>query len=328
MKKLLFIGHSYHQKTKSADFLLDLLQTKYAITKCYVDPYNDENSNFDDISGNRYDYVVCWQIMYPLNKLRQIIKYEKCVFFPMFDGVCPLDDIKWGEYAKAKIICFCKHLYEDLRKRGFDCEYIQYFPNVQKTEISGDTTSLFFWQRREEINLQVIDKLFSPQEVTHIHLHKALDPQQNFIEHPLKQHCTISTWFDKRDDLYKTMLKSALYMAPRLEEGIGMSFLEAMAMGRCVIAPDNPTMNEYIEHGKTGYLYNLQNIKMISLKNIRQIQQNTLDCMIAGQKQWNERKYKIFDWIDEPVKSGRLNMRLMRDYKLFGLFTFLRVEEN
>jgi hypothetical protein len=67
---------------------------------------------------------------------------------------------------------------------------------------------------------------------------------------------------------------------------------------------------------------------MISLKNIRQIQQNTLDCMIAGQKQWNERKYKIFDWIDEPVKSGRVNMRLMRDYKLFGLFTFLRVEEN
>ena len=328
MKKLLFIGHSYHQKTKSADFLLDLLQTKYAITKCYVDPYADENNNFTDVSGNKYDYVVCWQIMYPLNKLQQIISYEKCVFFPMFDGVCPLDNIKWGEYAKAKIICFCKHLYEDLRKRGFDCEYIQYFPNVQKTEISGDTTSLFFWQRREEINLQVIDNLFSPQEVTHIHLHKALDPQQKFIDYPLKQHRTVSTWFDKRDDLYKTMLKSALYMAPRLEEGIGMSFLEAMAMGRCVIAPDNPTMNEYIKHGKTGYLYNLQNIKMISMENIRQIQKNSIDYMKAGRNQWNKQKYKIFDWIEEPVKSGRLNMRLVRHYKLFGLFTFLRVEEN
>ena len=106
-----------------------------------------------------------------------------------------------------------------------------------------------------------------------------------------------------------------------------MSFLEAMAMGRCVIAPDNPTMNEYIEHGKTGYLYNLSDIKMLRLKNIRQIQKNAIDYMIEGQKQWNEQKYKIFDWIEEPVKSGRLNMRLMRYYKLFGVLPLLTTEE-
>lgn len=68
--------------------------------------------------------------------------------------------------------------------------------------------------------------------------------------------------------------KSALYFAPRKYEGIGMSFLEAMASGRCVIAPDYPTMNEYIKNGETGYLYNFkrpQKIKFDDIKNSKKI---------------------------------------------------------
>jgi glycosyltransferase involved in cell wall biosynthesis len=44
-------------------------------------------------------------------------------------------------------------------------------------------------------------------------------------------------------------------MAPRRYEGIGMAFLEAMAMEMCVVAENQSTANEYILSGKNVILY-------------------------------------------------------------------------
>ena len=49
--------------------------------------------------------------------------------------------------------------------------------------------------------------------------------------------------------------RANVYFAPRLEEGIGQTFLEAIRWGRCVVAADNRTINEYIIHGVNGLLY-------------------------------------------------------------------------
>ena len=102
---------------------------------------------------------------------------------------------------------------------------------------------------------------------------QALDPEQKFDEPGalLAAKLEISEWYDTREEMIKDMEKSAVYIAPRLYEGIGMSFLEAMAHGRCVIAPDNPTMNEYITDKVTGYLYNPNQIVPLSLDRIKEI---------------------------------------------------------
>ncbi len=328
MKKILFIGHTYHQKTKSADFVIDLLQEKYDITRYYVDPYQDNQDTFCRDLAPEYDYVICWQIMFPLSRLKKYTDYQKCIFFPMYDGICPYDNISWREYADAKIICFCKSVYNELNRRGFDCEYIQYFPPLQTPEISGDDKSLFFWQRRQEIDLRTVSRLFNSAELQKVHLHKALDPQQSFTDYPLEQNLTVSTWFDKKDDMYALMMQSALYMAPRLEEGIGMSFLEAMSRGRCVIAPDNPTMNEYITDGRTGFLYNPADPQKICLKDIRRIQQNVIDYMSAGYQQWNMQKHKIAQWIEQPVKHNTLNVISTTTCRLFGFIPFMKIEDK
>ncbi len=44
-----------------------------------------------------------------------------------------------------------------------------------------------------------------------------------------------------------------------------MSFLEAMAMGKAVVAADNPTMNEYLTHNVNGYLFNPEDPRPIIL---------------------------------------------------------------
>jgi hypothetical protein len=53
----------------------------------------------------------------------------------------------------------------------------------------------------------------------------------------------------------KRIAESQIFIAPRRFEGIGMAFLEAMAMGCVVVAENQATANEYILHGSTGLLY-------------------------------------------------------------------------
>ena len=108
--------------------------------------------------------------------------------------------------------------------------------------------------------------------------------------------------------MYRAIDAAAFYIAPRVQEGIGMSFLEAMARGRCVVAADHPTMNEYIEHGKTGFLFQPDAVIPLeySKEQVRIIQQNTRDFMQAGYEHWLVEKEQILDWVEEE-KTTRLN---------------------
>jgi glycosyltransferase involved in cell wall biosynthesis len=67
---------------------------------------------------------------------------------------------------------------------------------------------------------------------------------------------TRTSWFLDRREMVRTLRSCQVYFAPRRTEGIGMSFLEAMAQGMAVVAADGATMNEYIVSGNNGFLYN------------------------------------------------------------------------
>lgn len=138
-------------------------------------------------------------------------------------------------------------------------------------------------------------------EIDHIHLHKAMDPMQSFIkpDEETEKKITYSEWFDTADEMRSIMQESAFYIAPRQYEGIGMSFLEAMAMGRCVVAPDYPTMNEYIKDGENGILYNLDDIKPVTIDDVRRIQKNAYNYITNGYNEWTSRKQEILKWIEE-----------------------------
>ena len=48
----------------------------------------------------------------------------------------------------------------------------------------------------------------------------------------------------------KLVKYSDVFISPRKQEGIGMSFLEAMSLGKYIIAINDSTMNEYILNKK------------------------------------------------------------------------------
>lgn len=336
MKRLLYIGHSYHQKTKSADFILQMLSKDYEVSKIYFDPYTDNMDEvFSVLNGKFFDILLLWQIMPHLDKLKKMINVRHSVFFPMYDGAPDRDDNIWAEYKDTQIISFCRKLHEDLKKIGFSSHYIQFFPEPITVQNMGKTDSVFFWQRINDINADLVAKLLENTQISHLHFHKAIDPAHTMTLPQAKYKITTSEWFDTKEDMHKVMQNSALYIAPRLFEGIGMSFLEAMAMGRCVIAADNPTMNEYIKNGETGYLYNPQNPQPLELKNIPKIQKNTQKYIENGYAKWEKEKFKILDWIEEKTdadtnKIGRYYQKLYgkTEYKLFSVIPLLTVKKN
>ena len=326
MKKLLFIGHVYHQKTKSNVFVMDILQQEYDIYECYLDPA--ESLDYQELNlfyGKEFDALVVWQVMPKLSILKKYVTWKTSLFFPMYDHYYAhggLFQPIWEEYQETIIVCFSRTLYNEITANGFDTRYIQFFPQPCKIENWGDESSIFFWQRLSILNLSTLAIAMKNYGLNRIHLHKAPDPGHQIKEfldyndydtkrffHGMKR--TESSWFENKAQLVDEINRHAFFMAPRHVEGIGMSFLEAMASGRVVVAPDMPTMNEYIEDGKNGLLYPWDEYNKIShcqrpvkhaKLSIRTIQQNAYQTIVEGYERWCRQKLDIVKWADLLAK--------------------------
>lgn len=298
-KKIVYIGHSYHDKTKSTSFLIDYLRQFYEVEVVLDESW--QGKSFPDLSfvDDSYLGVVFFQV-WPKEEILKNIKNDNIIFFPMYDSV-ELDYYFWRNYQDLKMINFSETLHKKLVAWGFDSISVQYFPEPAPEFIGGNKDEVFFWQRHTKINIHTIAKLLEKENLK-IHIHKAVDPEQEFVAPTLAEEkkfgITYSDWFETREEMWDLIKQKGIYIAPRELEGIGLSFLEAMAMGKAVIAADNPTMNEYIKHGKTGYLFNLARLEEIDLSDLDQVQKNTYEFMRKGYARWEEKKRGIIDFIE------------------------------
>ena len=298
VKKVLYVGHSYHNKTKSSSFFTDYLKEFYTVEVLLDESWLGRG--FHDLSfvDHTYEAVIFWQNIPPEDILKTI-NSNNIIFFPMYDDSGMWDYDRWKQYKDIKIINFSRTLHDRLVSWGFNSMYIQYFPEP-KEYIPGSQNEAFFWQRITKVNINTVTKLFTKGNLK-IHIHKAVDPHFEFVkpsqDDEQKFSITYSDWFPTQEEMSDIVKTKGIYVAPREFEGIGLSFLEAMAMGKAVVAVDNPTMNEYIEDGKTGYLFDVSDTKEIDLSHIDIIQKNTHAFIHSGYDQWMKNKYKIIEFI-------------------------------
>ena len=138
---------------------------------------------------------------------------------------------------------------------------VQYAPPVPelKADWSGGLRKVFFWPRKTDLGWSVIRPLLEghPWQGLHLHVteHEAVLTAGLTEAERAQFSITQTRWFAEKDDYVKALADCQVFLAPRRTEGIGMSFLEAMALGLAVVAPDGATMNEYIQHGVNGFLY-------------------------------------------------------------------------
>jgi len=324
--KLLYIGHSYHLKTKSTRFLVELLKEKFELEECDIDPFDLKTYvKIRNVKWQHYDILVCFQVMPDIKEVQNYCSFKRGVLFPMADyffQATPISNPIWQGYHNFQIINFSKQIHDILIKHGFSSKYIQYFPRPEKVTDWGDKDSVYFWQRCSQINLEKFGVIFNYWNLKKIHLHKAMDPGFLFDSPPpqLKPLLEYSSWYETKEKALNDMDKFALYMAPRFFEGIGMSFLEAMAHGRCVVAPDTATMNEYITNGENGLLYSL-NISDFSVnclppvEDVAAIQKRAYAYIENGYKKWQTEKYDILKWVQgKPVRNEMLLSKTFRQY--------------
>jgi glycosyltransferase involved in cell wall biosynthesis len=101
------------------------------------------------------------------------------------------------------------------------------------------------------------------------------------------------------------LAKANIFISPRKKEGIGMSFLEALAMGMCIIANNEATMNEYLKNGENGYLFNLNNGQKINLSHWEEVRENSKKLATEGYGQWLKDKEKINNFISSTFTNKK-----------------------
>lgn len=315
-----FLGHSYHQRTASSRFMQDILRAAWGEMDCFFDDSWAGGAALDvaDIVARGYEAIHIWQMESLAAAVAAAEPSAQVTFYPMLDSARMAKDAFWRAIAgRMRIVCFSRTLHLQLLKRGLETACFEYMPDpASQVPVDGpEPQSLFFWQRRRELGWPEVRRLLPADFSGRIHLHLHLDPTYGTPEPPpaeeiARYRITTSTWFEDRAALDVLTRGFAGYVAPRLHEGIGMSFLEAMARGQCVIAADSPTMNEYITHGVNGLLFPPRQPAPLDLSRMPELGRRARQGIEAGFERWDrDRRGRLLDYISAPCGADTALLR-------------------
>jgi len=302
MKSVGFIGCEFWLKrTGSADFFIKMLKEEFEV-KTFSEPRWVMKGNVpaEELNKTKLDAIIFWYILPPARYLAKL-ECKNIVWVPMWDGqkgliLSVLKSIFYKAF-NLKVICFSKKC-NDLLSPFFNCKYYQYFPKPKK-QVNLDKPKLLVWERRENLNYPFIkNNLINEDDFDLITIKQTIDIGNPSRIKETKKIKLIDKWLTK-EEYEKVLSKHNVFIAPRLKEGIGFSFLEALERGYLVIANNDSTMDEYIKDGETGLLfdYNKPISFKIDLKLIRKISKNTKNFVLKGHKQWQKEKKILLNWI-------------------------------
>jgi Glycosyl transferases group 1 len=300
--RIAYIDHSYHAQTRSTAFLVNLLQELAAVDVYFDDGWlGRDNVDLSEILDREYDVIVLFQVERHAKPLND--SSARVIFVPMYDSCLPFPDIFWKELTRLEILCFCRQLYERLDAWGLRARYVQFFPEIARFEVNPTAEPAgFFWCRRPEPSWQTVKMLLGKSQLSWINIHRAKNPLD---AGPLalspgdeaRYQLRFTEWSEDRTAYTRALHEAGIFFAPRLQEGIGMAFLESMAMGKAVVAADNPTMNEYITHQVNGYLFDPVNPTPLDLSRFREIGRAARQSMERGSFRWERSKRALAEWI-------------------------------
>jgi len=311
--KLAFIDHSFHQKTRSTFFLRDILASKFEIINLWDESWKgNKNLNAETINRGNYDKVLFFQSILPQSELAKI--RSEIIFVPMYDSIDRHSSSLWLKYKKlgVKVINFSRTLDAKMLAHGVDCLYVQFFPKPQVVaKVNQNKPLVYFWQRQKYPNFETLKKLFNKNDIAGVIYKQHPDPgiRLSKLSDKDKSEWNVSVIeeFQSPQEFEKTLKKASIYIAPRLYEGIGMSFLEAMALGMVVVSPNNPTMNEYITDGENGFLYRPKREQKLNLNKFNQIKLATKKTIDDGANSWESDKIRIINFVAKKKAYNKLS---------------------
>ena len=317
--RIAYVDHSYHQKTQSTAFVPEILARENEVDCFWDESWRTMETDTDllqKVAFGDYDVVVLFQVFWPPETMLEF-GLSNVVMIPMFDAVCRQRNHWWVSYSFCRILNFSTTIHRKHTGLGIESKIVQYFPEpsvygASDATLSAGSGSLrgFFWQRTGKVPWSVIRKLIGESEWEEFFLHWAPDPGHSNLRKPdeseMEQlNIRLTEWFETRDGYLDTVKNADVYFAPRDFEGIGMGFLEAMALGKCVVAPNTPTHNEYIVHGENGLLYDLDNPEALDFSKARELGEAARETCLAGWETWKEQQSELVEFVRKKTGESQ-----------------------
>lgn len=255
--KIALVDHSYHQKTRSTTFFHSVLSEIGTLEAFWDDTWEGgHNFHLEQLNDQPFDLIVFFQMMYPAEQLAKL-NCQRIVLVPMYDSTGTTLAESWVPYRHYLVVCFSRRTFEVANPCGVQTLRVQYFPNPADHQVidASQSPRVFFWHRGRDLNPPLVEAWFAKHGSMKFHLHFVPDPG-----HPtgspiaLNERWTTSEWFADVSSYEALMGECSIYIAPRRREGIGMSFLEAMARGQVVVGLPDGTLDEYVISGVNGIL--------------------------------------------------------------------------
>ena len=296
--KWLFIDHEYHKRTGSAKFFLDILRKSFVVDEHYYNRYY--RTRVEKVVAD-YDGVIIWE--FPISRNKFFFRGKKNVFVPMYDN-------EWASYWQWKriawsgmgVISFCDKVTAHAKRCGVkNILDVRYFPNPSDfPQEEGEFKRVFLWERGD-ISEDTVKKLFPPE------LGYTFDVKRGGE-------------FLSRKEYLSRIAACEIVVAPRRKEGIGMAFLEAMAMGKCVVAHNDATMNEYIKDGVNGILFDADRPIAIAETQVLSVRSNihTTKEQLYGVWLDDMKKISNFIFTQKPCAPSLLNrLKISLSYPMY-----------
>lgn len=311
--KIAYVDHSFHRKTLSTDFLPEILRRHGHVVNYFWDnTWNGgEPVNWQDVQA--YDVVIMFQAFCPIGNQYYRQLHQNVVFIPMLDSYGawqgPLFNLTsyWEPFQGSKVLNFSNAIHSMTIGFGIKSHFVRYYQSAQvESTVPKSGLHGFFWLRREDqISWNTIKLLIADTRFDSFHIHLANDPGSPEPKLPttadIKRHnITTSKWFENKADINKVLDRTNVFFAPRMEEGIGQSFLEAFTRGQCVVAPNEGTMNEYIIHGVNGLLYNAQSPKPLDFAGVNELALKGREGARIGRTLWEQGESDLVKYIVTP----------------------------
>jgi len=310
MEKICVIDHSFHKKTKSFEFIQDFLKQNYELDNFWDESWNGGQQVPIEII-NQYKTVVFFQRIPAIPFLKNI--KGNIIWIPMYDGL-PEGTTFWYDLSSIpiKLICFSNKVYKKAQRFCITSILVKYFRNP-KDYVQVDnyqSRRVFFWFREKSINLDTMEILFSNEKIDAMNVLVSPDSENEIMaikdEYIKKFNISIYKGFLSPEKYLSLISRNNIFIAPRLMEGMGMSFLEAMASGHCVIANNDATMNEYIIDNINGILFDARKPRPIELSNFQILGENAFHDSENGWILWNKSIPEILKFVgsrmDPPKK--------------------------
>lgn len=304
--KVLFVEHEFRKFTKSTTFLEELLRRHFEVEVRYLapEPYEAGSVEFETDA----DLVVIVQMDFLASHFLEA--GIPTVIAPMFDASGNLPEGHWESVGDASFLAFSFALHSQFRSAGNESLLVKYYPPPQVSAVDDfEQIRAYLWQRRPDSGLHwmYVNHMLGEQ-MDNLHIHRApddsaFDGPQFDLRGELPFSITTSKWSKEATEAAAHASKANVYISPRHTEGIGLGFLEAMARGQIVIAPDSATHNEYIAHSINGFLSDGSRLNLPERGALRLIAQSALDSCRIGHERWLESEPRLVSFLERSASS-------------------------